>query len=240
MKTIKNVKSENILTIDIETVRYKEKFSELSEEWQSAWSYKNKQEGKILPNEELSELWERSASLYAEFSKVCAISMTYLKDGVLKCKAYSGTKEAEVLKAFEQDLVKFYAFNKDYRLLGHAAKYFDIPFMCKRYIAQGLDVPTMLDESSAKPWEMVNLDTNELWRSFGTGPGSSLQALCTLLRVPTSKADMHGDEVGQAYFKGEIEKISNYCSLDTIATFNVFRRLKKEEIFTFDSVVFVK
>ena len=87
---------------------------------------------------------------------------------------------------------------------------------------------------------MKNLDTNELWKSFGTGPGSSLQAVCTVLNVPVSKVDLVGDEVGEAYFKGELERIAKYCSLDTIATFNVFRVFKKETIFPFEQVVYVK
>jgi hypothetical protein len=43
---------------------------------------------------------------------------------------------------------------------------------------------------------MKNMDTNELWKSFGTGPGSSLQALCNVLGIPVSKVDLVGDEVG--------------------------------------------
>lgn len=240
MKIIKNVRSENILAIDIETVRYEKEFSKLSENWRSAWSYKNKQDGKVLEEEELSELWNRSSSLYAEFSKVCAISLSYLKDGVLKCKAYSSMDEVELLTVFAQDISKFQSVNKDYRLLGHAAKYFDYPFLCKRYVANGLEIPSILDESGSKPWEMQNLDTNDIWKSFGTGPGSSLQALCTLLDVPLSKVDLVGDEVGEAYFNGELKRISKYCSMDTIATFNVFRKFKGESIFQFKDVVVIK
>ena len=84
------------------------------------------------------------------------------------------------------------------------------------------------------------MDTNDLWKSFGTGPGSSLQALCTVLNIPISKVDLVGDEVGAAYFKGELTRIADYCSLDTIATFNVFRFFKKESIFSFEEVVYVK
>lgn len=239
MKIVKPILSEDVLTIDIETVRYKEKFSELSENWKSAWSYKNKQDGETLSDEELSSKWEKTASLYAEFSKVCAISLVYLKDGVLKCKTYSGTDEKKILTDFAKDLKAFYASNKNYRILGHAAKYFDIPFLCKRYMAQRMDIPSELDESIAKPWEMKNIDTNEMWKSFGTGPGSSLQALCTLLGVPISKVDLVGDEVGKAYFNNEFDRISKYCSLDAIATFNVFRRFKGEVIFSFDDVKYI-
>ena len=239
MKSIQNINSEDLLTIDIETVRYTKNYADLSPEWKSAWSYKNKQEGIVKNDDELSVLWNNSASLYAEFSKVCAISLTILKDGVLKCKSYYGEDEKEILENFAKDINAFMSKNPKMRLIGHASRYFDFPFLAKRYIANLLSVPGGLDESNAKPWEMKNLDTNELWRGFGTGPGSSLQALCTLLNVPISKVDLVGDEVGEAYFNGELDRISKYCSLDTIATFNVFRVWKKEPIFNFDAVSYV-
>jgi len=238
MKAISHIKSSDILTIDIETVRIKERFQDLSEDERKAWGNKLKQEGEI-PLDQLPDKWDKMASLYAEFSKVCAISLTYMKDGVLKCKNYAGTEEKQILNDFFNDLTAFKKKNNSYRLLGHAARYFDIPFLCKRYIINGFNIPEMLDESGSKPWEMKNLDTNELWRSFGTGPGSSLQALCTILEIPISKVDLVGDEVGKAYYNGEIERIAKYCSLDTIATFNVFRVFKKETIFSFEEVVYV-
>lgn len=240
MKAISHINSADLLTIDIETVRVSENFDKTHEEFKSAWSYKLKHEGEMPSDDVLADKWEKMASLYAEFSKVCAISLTYMKDGVLKCKSYYGTDEKEILSNFAKDLGVFQKFNPNYRLLGHAAKYYDFPFLCKRYIINGIDIPNILDESGAKPWEMKNLDTNELWKSFGTGPGSSLQALCTVLNVPVSKVDLVGDEVGEAYFKGELERIAKYCSLDTIATFNVFRVFKKETIFPFEQVVYVK
>jgi hypothetical protein len=73
----------------------------------------------------------------------------------------------------------------------------------------------------------------------GTGAGSSLQALCTSLAIPISKVDLVGDEVGNAYYRGEVERIAHYCSLDTIATFNVIRRIKAERIFQFDEVSYL-
>jgi len=240
MKLISNINSADLLTIDIEVVRLSQDFYKLPEEFRSAWSYKNKQEGEMPTEEILSDKWEKMASLYAEFSKICAISITYLKDGILKCKSYYGTDEKEILMNFSKDLNTFQKFNPNYKLLGHAAKYYDYPVLCKRYIINELDIPSILDESGAKPWEMKNMDTNDLWKSFGTGPGSSLQALCTVLNIPISKVDLVGDEVGEAYFRGELERIAKYCSLDTIATFNVFRKFKKEPIFSFDEVVYVK
>ncbi len=239
MKSVANINSSDVLTLDIETVRIEKNFSDLSEEFKSAWAYKMKQDGETLEEEELADKWTKMASLYAEFSKVCAISLTYVKDGILKCKNYANVDESIILTSFASDINIFSSKNKNYRFLGHAARYFDFPFLCKRYIINGFDVPPSLDESASKPWEMKNLDTNELWRSFGTGPGSSLQALCTTLGIPISKVDLIGDEVGEAYYRGEIDRIAQYCSLDTIATFNVFRFFKKEPIFQFSDVIYV-
>lgn len=241
MKIIEKINTCDILTIDIETVRLVKNFEDLSEDWQSAWEYKNKNEGVVPDYEDLCSLWEKSASLYAEFSKVCSVAITYLtKEGTLKCKIYKDADEVIILTQLQSDLDKFYFANRSYRLLGHAAKYFDYPFLCKRYILNGIDIPSILDESHCKPWEFRNLCTNELWRSFGTGSGSSLQALCTALNIPISKVDMVGDEVGAAYFEGRLEEIGEYCALDTIATYNIIRKFKKEPIFEFKDVIYIK
>lgn len=236
MKSIKNINSKDIIAIDIESVRYTNTFEELEEKWQSAWEYKNKQDGEIPDFETLSDLWQRNSSLYAEFSKVCAISLAFLdRTGEnLMVKEFAGEDEYTLLNDFAGFTERIEASSGDFRLIGHASKFYDYPFLAKRLIINNIKIPNMLDSSNHKPWEGKNLCTNELWRSFGTGAGSSLQALCTVLGVPTSKVDLVGDEVGTAYFKGEISRIKDYCTLDTVATFNVFRRLKNESLFGFD------
>jgi len=237
MQVLLNIKSEHIVAIDIETVRIEKDFNNLDEGTQSAWEYKNKQDGEIPDN--LAELWEKNASLYAEFSKVCAVSMAFLdKSGVLNCYQSYGSNEHNILKEVGAFLNKV-ASNRDFRLIGHAAKFFDYPFLTKRYIINGLDIPNILDTTALKPWEGKSLCSNELWKVGGTGAGSSLQALCNCLNVPVSKVDLVGDEVGKAFYNNEFERIGTYCSYDAVATFNVFRRFKKEEIFNFDEVKYV-
>lgn len=237
MKVLQSIQSNLVVGVDIETVRIAENFSNLTEEFKSAWRYKNKQDGKVPSEEELSILWERTSSLYAEFSKICAISLSYLdQKGFLVCKEFYGENEKAMLEALFVTLSNMYNTNRDYRLAGHASKYFDYPFMAKRFIINKLDIPLVLDVTNAKPWEQLNLCTNELWKCGGTGAGSSLQALCTVLNIPISKVDLVGDEVGTAFYRREFERVGRYCSYDAIATFNIVRRFKKEEIFQFDEV----
>ena len=240
MKVLNKIKSENLVTIDIETVRLAETFDDLDAGTQSAWEYKNKQDGKVPDNDELAEKWEQYSSLYAEFSKVCAVSLAFLHNGILYCKEFYGEDEREILLNLGATLENIFNRGKEYRLAGHAAKYFDYPYLVKRFIINGMDIPSILDTTDAKPWEQMNLCTNELWKVGGTGPGSSLQALCNMLQVPVSKVDLVGDEVGKAFYNEEYERIGRYCSYDTVATFNVLRRFKKEPIFEFDDVKYIQ
>jgi hypothetical protein len=242
MKLLRDIPTRHFVAIDIETVRIVEKYEDLSDDWKSAWEYKNKQSGEVPFFEELSDSWEKTASLYAEFSKICAVSVTFLSksEDKLLCKEFFGTDEAVLLSQLGEFLNQISGSSKDFRLVGHAAKYFDYPFLCKRYIINSLVIPTLLDTAHLKPWESRNLCTNaDIWKMGGTGAGSSLQALCTSLAIPISKVDLVGDEVGNAYYRGEVERIAHYCSLDTIATFNVIRRIKGEKIFQFDEVSYL-
>lgn len=240
MKSVQGIKSELTVAIDIETVRVGDKFEDLSEGFQSAWEYKNKQDGVIPDIEELSAMWEKNSSLYAEFSKVCAVSLTFLHQDKLYCKEFYGTNEKELLKSLGVTLENMLNSNSSYRLVGHASTFFDYPFLSKRFLINGLPIPNILDSSNAKPWDCKNLCTNTLWKVGGTGAGSSLQALCNVLDIPSSKVDIVGDEVGQSYFRGELERIGRYCSLDSIATFNVFRKFKYEPIFNYEDVEYLK
>jgi hypothetical protein len=240
MKVLQNVKSELIVSIDIETVRVENNYEDLNEGFKSAWRYKNKQDGAVPTEENLAESWKRLASLYAEFSKICAVSLSYLDaQGRLVCKEYYGENEKGILEALAITLNNMQAHNPQYRLIGHASKYFDYPYTSKRYIINGLQIPNCLDTTALKPWEGANLCTNDLWKCGGTGAGSSLQALCNVLGVPISKVDLVGDEVGEAFYRREFERIGRYCSLDTVATFNVFRKFKQESIFEFESVNYI-
>lgn len=241
MKLLENISTEKILAIDIETVRIAKHYKDLSDEWKTAWKNRMKKDGEVPTEEELADMWPKQASLYAEFSKVCAASIVYFAKGHLRCKQLVSEHELPILEELRVILNAFQGSKdgKEYRLAAHAGKYFDYPYLCKRYIINNLEIPDMLDESDCKPWEMKLLCTNDLWKSFGTGLGSPLQPLCVALGLESSKTDLVGDEVGESFYNGELLRIAKYCNQDTIAVFNLVRRFKGESTFLFKDVIYV-
>jgi len=237
MKALSFIKIEDIVAIDIETVRIVDNYEDLSPDYKVAWAYKCKDDKDIPSEERLAELWKgKDSAVNAEFAKICAISLT-MKEGKkdsLRCAEIYGDNEYDILLKLS-DLLNKLPITK--RLLGHAAKFFDYPFLCKRYIINSLPIPSILDSTSSKPWEQTNLCTHELWKMGGLGPSGSLVALSAALGIPISKGDIDGSRVDECYYAGEYTRIGRYCSHDTVGTFNLVCRFKGLPIYNPDTDV---
>jgi len=240
MRALEKIHSTKIVAIDIETVRITNTLGEAGEDVKTAFAYKNKNDGEYPDDFSLEQLWVKTASLYAEFSKVCSVSIVNLnKDGsVLFCRNFSSEDEAFLLKEVSDILIKMVKVDPLYRLIGHSAKLFDYPFLCKRMLINGVIIPPVLDHSGLKPWEVSNLDTDELWK-FGGLMSSSLVAMCSSLNIPIGKDEITEGLVGELFYDGKLDEIADYCNKDTIATFNCLRRFKYEPIFRFEDVLYI-
>jgi hypothetical protein len=74
-----------------------------------------------------------------------------------------------------------------------------------------------------------HVDLADKYSHFGAARGASLAMLCERLGI-AAKIAAHGDEVGQLYDQGEIEKISEYCQGDVASTLLLhahFRAMEK-------------
>ena len=92
-----NIKPEDILFIDIETVPVKSSYSNLDPVFQALWEKKSKQ----FRSEDKSaeEVYER-AGIYAEFGKIICISAGFIKDKdpyVFRIKSFYGDDEKSIL-----------------------------------------------------------------------------------------------------------------------------------------------
>lgn len=110
---------------------------------------------------------------------------------------------------------------------GHNIKEFDIPFLCRRMVIQGMQLPECLKLHGKKPWEVPHLDTLELWRFGDYKNYTSLSLLAEVLGIPSPKEDIDGSMVADVYWKqNDLKRISTYCLRDVYTTARVYLRLK--------------
>lgn len=226
---------ENLLVIDVETVSAAREFSALPPRLQALWE---KKAGHLQKWEEhkqsAEELYGERAAIFAEFGKVVCISSGYLRlDGDswhLRLKSFAGHDESAILSGFASILTPYLA-RPDRRLCAHNGKEFDFPFLGRRYLANGLDIPDPLRVQGKKPWETAFVDTMELWRFGDFKSFTSLELLTAVLGIESPKDDMDGAAVGPVYWEaGDLDRITQYCQQDVIATAQILLRFSGQPL----------
>ncbi len=240
---MQNIRLENLLLIDIETVSEHPTFNELTEDWKHLWEEKVQ---KQLPeNVTAAAFYPQRAAVMAEFSKVVCISVGYFKkDGKavhLRVKSFYGDDEKILLQDFIAALQKMETNNNKWSFTGHNIKEFDIPFICRRLLIKGLHIPAFLDFQNMKPWETNMIDTFQYWRFGDYKHFTSLKLLAAALNVPSPKDDIDGSMVGDVYWKEKnLERIVTYCQKDVVTTANIVLRFKNLELLGDEDVEIVK
>jgi DNA polymerase elongation subunit (family B) len=224
----------NILFLDIETAPRWESFEKMPENFQKLWEHKTTHFQNI---ESLSveKIFER-AGIYAEFGKIICISVGNVHQGNLKIKSFYGDDEKTLLLEFSELLNKY--FGKDYHsLCAHNGKEFDYPYIARRMVVNGIELPALLDTSGKKPWEIKLLDTMELWKFGDYKSYTSLALLSALFDIPTSKDDIDGSDVAWVYWKEKnLKRIVTYCQKDVVSIVQLFLRYQNKPILAEDSI----
>lgn len=235
--------TENLLFIDIETVSEKATYQNLTENWQELWTEKTQ---RILPSENtVAEFYEQRAGVMAEFAKVICISIGYFKyEGEvmqLRIKSFYADEEKKVLQDFIATLNQMEIQNNKWCFAGHNIKEFDIPFLCRRLLINGMPIPEYIDFQNMKPWETNSIDTFQYWRFGDYKNYTSLKLLAAALGIASPKDDIDGSQVGEVYWKeNDLQRIVTYCQKDIITTANILLRFKNIPLIEHNNVVFVK
>ena len=220
-----NIRVEDILFLDIETVPTSSSHELLDTKLQALWNKKSKQFR--TPEQTSDEVYER-AGIYSEFGKIICISVGVIKEKnpfSLRLKSFFGDDEKLLLSDFASMLVKFSKTNKEAILCAHNGKEFDFPYIARRMIINELIIPEILDNAGKKPWEIKLLDTMDLWKFGDYKNYTSLELLTTILGIPTPKDDIDGSMVaGIYYIENDIERIVRYCEKDVLAIVRVMLR----------------
>jgi 3'-5' exonuclease len=232
-----NIRVEDILFLDIETVSSESSYELLDPLMQTLWNKKSKQ---FRGSDQVAaEVYER-AGIYSEFGKIICISVGFIREinpFSFRLKSFYGTDEKKVLSDFSAMISKFSKTNKNSILCAHNGKEFDYPYIARRMIINSLIIPEILDNSGKKPWEIKLLDTMDIWKFGDYKNYTSLELLTSILGISSPKDDIDGSMVSDIYYnENDLERIVRYCEKDVLAIAQVLLRFKNLPLITGDKI----
>ncbi len=222
---LENIRIDDVLFLDIETVPETMSFDLLQPVMQNLWEKKSK----LLrtPEQTAGDVYGR-AGIYSEFGKIICISVGLIREKNpyhFRLKSFYGKDEKILLSEFAEMLNKFCRTNSEGILCAHNGKEFDFPYIARRMIINGVIIPELLNNAGKKPWEVRLLDTMDMWKFGDFKNYTSLDLLTTVLGIPTPKDDIDGSQVAGIYYvEDDIERIVRYCEKDVLAIARVLLR----------------
>jgi len=235
---LENIDLQQVLVLDIETVPQYPSFNELPVEYQQLWDQKTRFQRR--DGETAAEFYSRGGIL-AEFGKIICISVGIFSKKTetlsLRVKSFYGDEEKEVIQAFIDLLNK----QPDSLILcAHNGKEFDFPYLCRRMLINGLQIPAQLNIHGKKPWEIMHLDTMDLWKFGDYKNYTSLKLLAAVFNIPSPKDDIDGSMVHKVYWEeNDLERIRIYCEKDVITTAQILLKFKSLPALSTDKITIV-
>ncbi|MDR1897901.1 MAG: 3'-5' exonuclease, partial [Prevotellaceae bacterium] len=228
-------KISNYLFLDIETVPEYQNYEDVPEQLKRLWDKKSAYQRKA---DETAADFYKKAGIWAEFGKIICISCGFIdSSNTLRLKSFYGD-EKDLLVRFLEMLSKFCGNNKTAKLCAHNGKEFDFPYIARRVLINGLNLPPVLDTQNMKPWEMPFVDTLDLWKFGDYKHYCSLELLATLFGIPSPKDDIDGSMVATVYYTdNNLERIVEYCEKDVITLTKLFLKIKQAPEFQDVTVV---
>jgi len=218
----------DILFLDIETVGCVDQYAKLGDRLKTQWARKA---GFFKREEDQTDedLFYERAGIYAEFGKIVVIAVGIYTENetgalCLRTKYFADHDEKKLLNGFSNMLEKM---TSSVRLCAHNGKEFDFPYLCRRLLVNELPLPTVLNTSGKKPWEVSHLDTMEMWKFGDFKHYTSLDLLLAIFNIPSSKGTMDGSMVSKVYYQdGDLNKIAEYCVGDVVAIAQLYLKMK--------------
>lgn len=224
-------KIKNVLFIDLETIAAHRSYEELSPRMQQLWGKRATLIRKRTESEDDSDaaLYYTQAGISAEFGRIACIAFggVYFNENdepALKVASFAHDSEVEMLLTFKQLIEKY---NQDQLVLcAHNGKEFDFPFLCRRMLVNGIDLPRSLQLAGKRPWEILHQDTMELWKFGDYKAHTSLDLLAAVFDIPGSKGEMSGDQVTRVYYEeNDLDKICRYCREDVVVLSQLYLKM---------------
>lgn len=236
---LENIDLTKVLVLDIETVPQYPSFNEVPERWKYLWARKAASLKKEEGQSEL-DIYPR-AGIYAEFGKIVCISCGYFSSSgrsyQFRVKSFYGTDETKLLTEFNQMLERHFS-DAGNLLCAHNGKEFDYPYIARRCLLKGLEIPALLNIAGKKPWEINLLDTMELWKFGDYKSYTSLELLASSFGIPTPKDDIDGSMVWKVFWEeNNVERIKTYCQKDVVTVAQLLLKFRLEELLSEEQIL---
>lgn len=229
--TTQNFDISKLLFIEVATSSSEKSYSDLEKKNPTIAKFFSDSKGSFIErfhgsvDNTTSEMYSLCAGIYPEFGKIICISLGALdKEGNIKITTFQGDEKDILLKV--RNVLN--TAELKYTLCGHNIKSFDIPYLGKRYMINGLKVPSMLPTHDTKPWEIKAIDTREIWTSGGFKSFSSLSLISTLLGLPTY-SEIKGEDISLHYWNNEMDKVVEYCESEIKLTIDIIKKINSNE-----------
>lgn len=182
----------------------------------------NEDELLIQASEELAR--NSSGFLPPMYQKMISwVGLWIENNGVPKQKAgWHGTDEEEGLEELFDTLSTY----KDFGLVHHNGRGFDLPLLTYRALKHGLQMPKRLNHYDIKyRYSNDNVDLLDEFSNYGASSWPKLKHLGYLIGIPFKQTG-EGNEVLRMFREDKLEEIEHYCHEDVMATYVVWLHLK--------------
>lgn len=155
--------------------------------------------------------YSRNVALFPEFGRIACLSYGVWKDGEIVIATIIENNETDLLK---KAAALFHKGGAGGMIpTGWNIKNFDVSWLVRRMLANGIPVPECLSSYEKKPWEMVIFDMKDWWKS-GSSLDVTFEEACWGMNIPSPKDDISGGEVHEKFWNGEYDRIVTYCEKD--------------------------
>lgn len=168
--------------------------------------------------EEPNKVYMNKSSLIPEFGRVVCVTMAIVNSNdEIKIVSITDEDEKILIQKTHKTLTNF--SNKSlYGLCGYYIKGFDIPWLNRKMLEYGFEIPKLLKTFSIKPWEMNIIDLADAWKSNGTLEPASFDEMLYVLDIDSPKTVIAGKDVHNSYWiEKDIKKIKTYCESDVLS-----------------------
>jgi predicted PolB exonuclease-like 3'-5' exonuclease len=132
--------------------------------------------------------------------------------------AWSGKDEKKGLKLIFEAIGTY----KDFGLIHHNGKGFDIPVLTYRAMKHGLQMPVRMNDYDIRyRYSKHNVDLVDEFSNYGASSWPKLKHLGQLIGIPFKQTG-EGNEVYAMYKRDELDLIEHYCYEDVMATYIVW------------------